>query len=248
MKINENIYLVASGKMGFDWTHPSDCNVYLLHSNDDLALIDTGTGASVEQICNHIEMHGFSLNKISKIFLTHIHADHVGGAEKLRETTGAKVYVYKDAFRILHDGNEDAIDLTTAKRNGFYPKDYRLTPCKADILIAEGDIFNVGSLTLQVLETPGHSAYDVSFLVKSPNGQQFLFSGDTVFYNGKISMLFTNHFSIHSLAKSVDKLSNYKVDVLLPGHYQPALSSGLDHIKIAKHAFDSMNIPKNIVE
>lgn len=248
MKINEHIYLIASGKMGFDWTHPSDCNVYLLHSNDELALIDTGTGESVENICQHIEMHGFSLDQVTKIFLTHIHADHAGGAEMLRKKTGAKVFVARDAYTILRDGNEDKIDLTTAKQNGLYPVNYKFTPCKADTLISDGDHFHVGSLTLQAIDTPGHSAYDVSFLVQSVAGHSFLFSGDTVFYDGKISMLYTHDFRLQSLQKSIDKLANYQVDLLLPGHYQPALSNAKHHLKIAQNAFSSMNIPKNIVE
>lgn len=248
MKINQNIYLVASGKMGFDMTHSSDCNVYLIHCNDELVLIDTGTGESIDQICQNIEMHGFSVQQVSKIFLTHIHADHAGGAEKLRRKTGAKVYVPKYAYPILYDGNEDAIDLTTAKQNGFYPNHYQFTPCKADVTISEGDAFQIGSLTMQVIDTPGHSSFDVSFLIKSSTGAIFLFSGDTVFYGGKISMLFTKDLHIHSLKESIDKLSKYDVDMLLPGHYQPALSNGLNHIKIAQNRFNSMNIPKNIVE
>lgn len=249
MKIHGNIYLVASGKMGFDWTHPSDCNVYLIHSNGELALIDTGTGESIDLICRHIEMHGFLVQNVSKIFLTHVHADHAGGAAKLSEKTGANVYVPKQAYSILRDGDEEAIDLIAAKRNGFYPPNYRFTPCEANEQIADGDTFQVGELNLQVLETPGHSSYDVSYLVKSATSEQvFLFSGDTLFYDGKISMVYTNDFNLHALKRSIDKLTNYHVDVLLPGHFQPALSNGTDHIKFAQRTFNSMNIPKNIVE
>jgi hydroxyacylglutathione hydrolase len=247
MQINENVYLVASGKMGFDWTHPSDCNVYLLESQGELALIDSGTGESVHEICDHIESFGFSLSQVKKIFLTHIHADHAGGAAFLKERTGAKVFVIESAYETLKAGDEDAIDLTTAKRFGFYPEDYHFTPCEADHLVKEGDQFIVGELKLRVLETPGHSRFDLSFIAENKNGEILLFSGDTVFYDGKISMLNTQDFHVQTLAKSVAKLTEVKADILLPGHYHPALKHGDFHVQQAHEIFQSMGIPLNIV-
>jgi len=248
VKINENVYLVASGKMGFDLTHPSDCNVYLLASNGELALIDSGTGYSVDEICQSIQEYGFSLQQVTKIFLTHIHADHAGGAAQLRERTGAKVYVYEKAFQDLRDGDEDAIDLTTAKKFGFYPEDYQLVPCEADHQVKEGDVCKVGNLQVRVLETPGHSRYDISFMVEDGDGEILLFSGDTVFYNGKISMLHTQDFHVQTLAKSIAKLSAIDAGILLPGHYHFALKNGRSHIESAHQIFQSMGVPKNIVE
>lgn len=247
MKINEHVYLVASGKMGFDWTHPSDCNVYLLASEGELALIDSGTGYSVDEICKHIQLFGYSLQQVTKIFLTHIHADHAGAANELRERTGAEVYIFEKAFEPLRVGDEDAIDLTTAKRFGFYPEDYQLTPCKADHMIKEGDSFKVGNLTLTVLETPGHSRFDLSFLVEGGKGN-YLFCGDTVFFDGKISMLHTQDFHLQDLAKSIAKLTTITCDVLLPGHYQPVLKHGSTHVEKAHQIFRSMGVPRNIVE
>ncbi|WP_053218169.1 MBL fold metallo-hydrolase [Virgibacillus senegalensis] len=247
MKINDYVYLVASGQMGFDWTHPSDCNVYLLESQGELALIDTGTGYSVNDICENIEKYGFSISQLKKIFLTHIHADHAGGAALLKEKTKAEVYVIESAFETLKNGDEAAIDLTIAKRFGYYPDDYQFNPCLADHLLKEGDQLCLGDFQLKVFETPGHSRFDLSFEIKSSESPKLLFSGDTVFYNGKISMLNTHDFHMQKLADSIAKLSDVEADVLLPGHYQPALKNGANHVQKAHATFQSMGIPSNIV-
>jgi hydroxyacylglutathione hydrolase len=247
MKICEGLYLVASGKMGFDWTHPSDCNVYLLESNGELALIDTGTGYSVDEILQNIEAFGFSRFQLKKIFITHIHADHAGGAALLQEKTGAQVFVFEKAYETLKSGDEDAIDLTPAKKAGFYPLDYQFIPCKADNLLNEGDIHSIGDLKLEVIETPGHSRFDLSFVVTDHQGTVYLFSGDTVLFDGKISMLNTQDFNIQQLARSVDKLSEVNAKLLLPGHYHPALTNGMEHVQRANRIFKNLGVPTNIV-
>ncbi|WP_169801138.1 MBL fold metallo-hydrolase [Halalkalibacter krulwichiae] len=239
---------MASGKMGFDLTHPSDCNVYLVEDQGELALIDSGTGDSVNDICSHIEALDFSLSQVNKIFLTHIHADHAGGAAALKERTGADVFVIESAYETLKAGDEEAIDLTTAKKFGFYPEDYQFTPCVADQLVKEGQEFSIGNLKLRVLETPGHSRFDVSYVIENKNGETYLFSGDTVFYDGKISMLHTQDFHLQTLAKSIEKLADIKANVLLPGHFHPALKHADTHIEKANQIFQSMGVPSNIVE
>ncbi|GAB7388965.1 MBL fold metallo-hydrolase [Bacillaceae bacterium] len=247
MRINERVYLVASGKMGFDWTHPSDCNVYLLDGGDELALVDTGTGESVDAILSHIRHYGFSVSRISHILLTHLHADHAGGAAKLREKTGAKVAVIENGKETLESGDEAAIDLVVARNAGFYPADYRFAPCKVDRSLRDGDRLNIGTLSVRVCFTPGHSRYDTSFFVEDGQGKVFLFCGDTVFFDGRISMLNTHDFHLQRLAASVAKLKREKVDVLLPGHFQPALQNGSQHIEKAHRIFANLGVPENIV-
>ena len=44
MQIEPNVYLVGSGRAGFDLTDPFDCNVYLFDSGDGVVLFDAGTG------------------------------------------------------------------------------------------------------------------------------------------------------------------------------------------------------------
>lgn len=81
---------------------------------------------------------------------THIHADHLSGGKKLRTFTGCQIAV-------------PALDQL---------------PC-ADIGVQEGVPFQVGSLVLQPLFTPGHTSTHHAYLLD--NGMQsVLFTGDAL--------------------------------------------------------------------
>lgn len=67
---------------------------------------------------------------------THVHADHITGADRLRERLGSRSVVHKNG------GAE----------------------C-ADVLVDDGDVLEVGSLRIEVRYTPGHTNGDVSYVV-----------------------------------------------------------------------------------
>jgi len=246
MKIREDLYLVGSGRLGFDWTHPADCNVYAVDTGESLVLIDTGTGLSVPDIVGNLAEHGLDIARVSHLLLTHLHADHSGGAAEIRRLSGALVAVLAEAAPALEAGDEAAIDLPRAREAGFYPPDYRWTPCPADIRLIDGQGLTVGCHTFRVIHTPGHSRFDTCYFVENPGRTPFLISGDTVMYGGKISMLNTSDFSMGDLAASMAKLSSFEPAILLPGHGQPALSGAAEHVRTAHHIFNKLGIPANI--
>lgn len=106
--------------------------------------------------------------RLRMVLLTHGHFDHAGGAERVRELTGAPVAVHELDVPLLGDpvGNGSAL---------FGMGDFRLTP---DILLASGEKIEFGACSIAVLHTPGHTPGGVSFL--SGDGQT-VFSGDTLF-------------------------------------------------------------------
>ena len=85
---------------------------------------------------------------------THIHADHVSSACRLRGLTGCKIAV--PAMEQLD--------------------------C-ADIAVAEDQPLCVGTVTLRPLFTPGHTASHHSYLVEA-GGLMMLFSGDALLIDG----------------------------------------------------------------
>jgi len=246
MKISEDIYLIGSGKLGFDWTHPADCNVYLLDTGEGLVLIDSGTGLSVRELEQNMTLHGFDPRQLSYVLLTHLHADHSGGAAEIQRRTGAKVAVLNLAAPILRDGHERSIDLDRARDAGYYPKDYRWKKCSVDRELIDGECMGIGRYTFNVMYSPGHSRYDTCFYVQSADRPAILISGDTVMYGGKISMLNTSDFHMGSLARSIERLSGLEPRILLPGHGQPALDRAYEHVRSAHKVFSQLGIPTNI--
>ena len=88
MRLTPDVSLVGGGMFGFGLTSPGDCHVYLLDGGDDLVLVDAGIGGTAgdpQKIIDMIEADGHDPAKISRLFLTHYHADHMGGAAEMRE-------------------------------------------------------------------------------------------------------------------------------------------------------------------
>lgn len=97
------------------------------------------------------------------ILLTHGHFDHCTGVAGLLETW-PELPVYIHRGDVTDGSGGDLLFHRLGEKNQRYYK--------------EGDKLTVGGLTLDVLETPGHSTGSVCLLVE---GQGVLFAGDTLF-------------------------------------------------------------------
>ncbi|WP_134088627.1 rhodanese-like domain-containing protein [Olivibacter sp. XZL3] len=90
---------------------------------------------------------------IRYIFETHFHADFVSGHLELADATGADIV--------------------------FGPNAETTYPAH---IAADGEVFMIGELTLEVLHTPGHTLESVCYLLKDSKGKALaLFTGDTLF-------------------------------------------------------------------
>jgi glyoxylase-like metal-dependent hydrolase (beta-lactamase superfamily II) len=79
-EITKDIFIVG----GPDITDGRDGCVYLMNL-EELILIDTGAGWSVENIIGNIKKLGFDPKNLAKIILTHCHIDHIGGAPEIKK-------------------------------------------------------------------------------------------------------------------------------------------------------------------
>ena len=92
--------------------------------------------------------------KIVAVLNSHPHADFASGFREIAERTGAKIYVSHAA------------------------------PAKYDRVAArDGQRIRIGSLEVELLETPGHSPDSLSFLVREAGRPTAVFTGDLLFVN-----------------------------------------------------------------
>jgi len=106
--------------------------------------------------------------RITKVFLTHGHPDHVNGLGELLESTDAKVYLHqaeteymKECAAFFHM----PVEFLSTRSVNFHP-------------ISDDEEVLIGKLPVRFLHTPGHTPGSQCFLVGGS-----LVSGDTLFIN-----------------------------------------------------------------
>jgi glyoxylase-like metal-dependent hydrolase (beta-lactamase superfamily II) len=183
---------------------------------------------------------------VRRLFLTHHHPDHAGGAARYRERLGLAVGASGAAAAALEAGDHDATQFRAAAALGFFPADFDFPPVPVDDRLADGDVRRVGRLTVRAIETPGHCAGHMAYLVTGGE-RTCLFSGDAVFANGKILLQAIPDCDLRASIASVRRLGELEFDALLPGHGALALDGGRDHVGAATAVIDRLGVPANLV-
>ena len=127
----------------------TDNYLWLLHDGQRALVVDPGDAAPVQRALTKLSL------ELDTILITHHHADHTGGVDELRRTTGAKVYG-PAAEKI--------------------PKPYTA--------LKEDDTATALGLNFQVIDVPGHTAGHIAFYTPDVNNKPLLFCGDTLFSGG----------------------------------------------------------------
>lgn len=250
MRLTEDVYLVGGSTLnGFGLSGGMDSHIYVLDGGSSLALIDCGMAAdnSIARITRNMESDGLRPERLEKVFISHYHVDHVGGLRAWLEQTHLRsAAIGADAAEAVEQANVDATGFRLACESEVYPPEYELHPASIDDPLRDGDVREVGDLTVQFISTPGHCNGHGCYLVIG-RGRRYLFTGDCVFHGGEIALLNTADSDVAAYRSSVLRLESLQFDSLLPGHGALALEGGMHHIKIAADAFRTLLLPKGFV-
>ena len=139
-------------------------NCYFVYREGESEVMFFDPADQGKYIYDKLTEKGFS---IEAIFLTHGHYDHIGGAEELRNISGAKIYC-TEAEHVLLDDPYVNISANMHKK----------VTLKADAYINDGDILEYGSKKCKVITTPGHTIGGCCFYFEEAG---ILICGDTLF-------------------------------------------------------------------
>jgi glyoxylase-like metal-dependent hydrolase (beta-lactamase superfamily II) len=140
-----------------------NCSIFGDERTREALVIDPGD--DVSEILKIVERHGL---RVTAAIVTHAHIDHIGGAKKLKDATGATVYMNADDLPLY-----DHMDVQAAWL-GLAPPDR----VDIDSNACEGDRLRLAGANLLVLHTPGHTPGSISLWIPEENK---LIAGDTLF-------------------------------------------------------------------
>jgi glyoxylase-like metal-dependent hydrolase (beta-lactamase superfamily II) len=146
--------------------------------------------------------------QVKQIVITHAHIDHVGGAMKLRAQTGAPILLNQSDYALLR-----MLDMQATWVGMAAPGEVAI-----EASIADGDSLRTGSLTANVMHTPGHTEGSVCLYFPA---ERLLIAGDTLFARsiGRTDLPGGSHEKImRSLHDRVMTLPDETV--VIPGHGQ----------------------------
>ena len=140
-----------------------NCSVFGDEASREGLVVDPGD--QIDDVLEIIERHGLHLKAI---ILTHAHLDHIGGAQKLKQATGAPVYMNLNDRELQKGLDRQAAWL------GVEPPE----PVAIDAPARDGDRLLIGASELLVLHTPGHTQGSISLWIPA---EEKLVAGDTLF-------------------------------------------------------------------
>ncbi len=175
------------------------CSSYVIASRQTKEAIVVDPALAIDQYLDLASHRDF---KIVLVIDTHIHADHVSGARRLAEATGAEVAMHESAdllfpFRGLKDGEQ----------------------------------IHLGQIVLDILHTPGHRPEAISIVITNPergDEPSMVLTGDAMFVGdvgrpdfGGVEGAKMQYNSVHRLLG----LSDY-VEVF-PAHFEGSCGKGM---------------------
>jgi glyoxylase-like metal-dependent hydrolase (beta-lactamase superfamily II) len=135
--------------------------VYLVDTDDGLALFDCGPSSTLAALEAGLTGHGVALEDIRHLLLSHIHLDHAGAAGTLVRRHPA-LTVWVSSVGLPHLVDPSRLERSARRLYGelFDPLWGELLPVPAEnVRVAEGDV-----LGWEAFPTPGHASHHVSYL------------------------------------------------------------------------------------
>jgi glyoxylase-like metal-dependent hydrolase (beta-lactamase superfamily II) len=225
-------------------------NWYVMEEGDRLTLVDAGLPGYAKQLDPALESIGRTRADVAAVVLTHSHSDHTGFAEKLRETSGARVLIHDSDAELARSGRPTRPEASPlpylrhraalrfvahAASNGF------AKPIKIRDLATfrDGDVLDVPGRP-RVVWTPGHTSGMCSLLFESAGvlivGDELCNGNPFTGREGVQLMSRCTNVSSDQALDSLSRIEGLQASTLLFGHGDPWSGSPAEAASLAREA------------
>ena len=144
---------------------PLRCNCSIIGDEASREALVIDPGDEISEILAIVQKHSL---RVKQIIITHAHIDHVGGAMKLRQATGAPILINENDYALLK--------MLAVQAAWLGMQD----PGKVEVAasLSEADTVKAGPLSANVLHTPGHTEGSICLYFPA---EKTLIAGDTLF-------------------------------------------------------------------
>ena len=198
-QMNEHVWMIRD-------EHNDTC--YLIAGSDKAMLVDTMSGyVNVREAAESVT------DKPLTVVNTHGHGDHVFGNLWFREA-----WLHPDDLPMINEMLSEPEVQDIMKANGVSGSDFTFHPARG------GDLFDLGGLTAEVIELPGHTPGGICVLLRE---DRMLFTGDSI--NRHLWMQLDGCLSLREYGEKLDAVMwvKEKADWILHGH-----ASGMEPISL----------------
>ena len=144
---------------------PLQCNCSIIGDEQSREAMVIDPGDNIDQVLAIVERHGLT---VKQIVVTHAHIDHVGGAMKLKQRTGAPI--------LLNQNDEMLLNMLDVQATWIGMRSPGAVTI--DQSIGDSDTVRTGGLEATVMHTPGHTEGSVCLYFPA---ETKLIAGDTLF-------------------------------------------------------------------
>jgi metallo-beta-lactamase class B len=128
-------------------------------------MFDATADETAPLVLDNIRKAGINPRDIKYLIITHAHMDHFGGAERIRQATGARVVMSLDDWK-------NAEQLQDAAAKALKPGQTPAPRIARDLVIEDGQTLTLGDNTLKFYVTPGHTPGSTSTEFRARDGNR----------------------------------------------------------------------------
>ena len=201
---------------GLYYVGNANVSSYLIDTGDGLILFDTAFPQTVYLLLESIRRLGVDPDDIAYMIHSHGHYDHMGGTKAIKELTGAKTALGKADADMIHNRPE----LTWANEYGIEFHE----AFDVDVPLEDGQVIALGSVEIECVHTPGHTAGCFSYFFNVTESGRTLRVG--TFGGPGLNTLTDEYLAAYGLPRSrrqdylnsIERLRREHVDVFIGVH------------------------------